>query len=276
MFLLTALVVLLLYAPIIAGNVGYTSTATAGEAPVARSARLFDVIVEILHGLVPSLSTGVILALIAVVCAIGAVDFLRRQRAALAMLIVPVLLSLASMVALGAALHSRYFILALIIAYLLGTRGLVIMYRKIRPLSQAGWEAPALGTAMMVLAALPLLSYFSMPKQDFLGALREVRAAAGPGDRTTGADLAAHVYQKYYAPDFASVETLDDLLREEASGQGVWVITTFERIEAKRRPDLLARLHGQYKLVRTLPASTEDGEMRIYHRTAAGPPGGSP
>jgi 4-amino-4-deoxy-L-arabinose transferase-like glycosyltransferase len=273
MFILTALLVLLLYAPIIGGNIGYTSAVAGDEAPVARSARIFDVIVEVLHGLVPTLSTGVILALVAFVCAIGAWDFLRRQRTALAMLIVPVLISFIGMVALGAALHSRYFLLALIVAYLLGTRGLVIMFQKIRPVSQVGWTASALGMATIVLAALPLLSYFSMPKQDYLGALREVRAAARPGDRTVGADLAAHVYQKYYAPDFAAVETLDDLLREEASGQAVWVITTFERIEAKRRPDLLARLHRQYQLVRILPASTGDGEMRIYHRTAAMPPG---
>lgn len=274
MSVLTTLLILLLYAPIISGSLEYTSSVAGDEAPVARSTRIFDMITEAVHGLVPAFSNGVILALVAVVCAIGAWDLLRRRRAELAMLIVPILMSIIGMVALGSALHSRYFLLALIVAYLLGTRGLVIIAQKILPLSRVAWAAPALGTATVAVAALPLLSYFSMPRQDFLGALHEVRAAARPGDRMMAADLAAHVYQKYYAPDFGSVENLADLLREEASGQAVWVITTFEQIEAKRRPDLLAHLHGQYQLARVLPASTGDGEMRIYHRAAL-PPGGS-
>lgn len=270
---LAAIFILLLYAPIIADSAGYTSAVAGDEAPVGRSSRMFDLIMEAVRGLVPAFSNAAILGFVAVICAMGAWDFLRRQPAVLAMLIVPVILSVIGMAVLGATLHARYFLLALIAAYLVGTRGLLIMARKIPFLSRHEWAQPALGAATLALAAFPLLSYFSMPKQDFLGALREVRAKAGPADRTAAADLAAHVYQKYYAPDFGAIENLDDLLREESSGQAVWVITTFERIEAKRRPDLLARLHGHYRLAQVLPASTGDGEMRIYHRPAALPQG---
>ena len=269
MLALTLAAILLLYAPIIADSTGYTSSVAGEEAPVARSARLFDLLIELIRGLVPAFSHALILAAIAALCALGAWDFLRRQRAPLALLLVPIALSLLAMAALGGALHSRYFLLALIAGYLVGVRGLVIIGKKIAP---AGWARPALGAAVVAVASFPLLSYFSVPKQDFLGALREVRAAAAPTDRTVAADLAAHVYQRYYAPEFPAVENLEELLREEASGQPVWVITTFERIEAKRRPDLLARLHGEYRLAQVLPASTGDGEMRIYHRAAAALP----
>lgn len=269
MLALTLAAILLLYAPIIADSTGYTSSVAGEEAPVARSARVFDLILELGRGLVPAFSNAAILAVVAVVCVIGAWDFLRRQPAAFALLLVPIFLSLIAMAALGGALHSRYFLLALIAGYLVGARGLVIIGKRIIP---HGWAQPALGAAAVAVASFPLLSYFSMPKQDFLGALREVRAAAAPTDRTVAADLAAHVYQRYYAPEFPAVENLDDLIREEATGQAVWVITTFERIEAKRRPDLLARLHGEYRLAQVLPASTGDGEMRIYHRAAAASP----
>ena len=58
-------------------------------------------------------------------------------------------------------------------------------------------------------------------------------------------------------------------MREEASGRALWVITTFERVEARQRPDVLARLRTDYRLSYLLPASTGDGEMRIYFRPAS-------
>jgi hypothetical protein len=71
------------------------------------------------------------------------------------------------------------------------------------------------------------------------------------------------------APDFPAVKNLSDLMREEASGRALWVITTFERVEARQRPDLLARLRKDYQLMHLLPASTGDGEMRVYFRPAS-------
>ena len=51
MFVLTTLLILLLYAPIIGDSVGYTSAVAGDEAPVARSTRIFDVIVEVVRGI---------------------------------------------------------------------------------------------------------------------------------------------------------------------------------------------------------------------------------
>src|SRR5262249_39682521 len=153
-------------------------------------------IVEFFKGLQSAFSNWPAFAGAGLVCAIGGFDFLRRNPVALAVLVVPILISVAAMGAMGAPVHPRYFLLALIAAYLIGTGGLVVIRRGLlRHFSKFRWVQPALAVGLVALAALPLQSYYAMPKQDFLGALRYVRTAASPGDRTTAADLAAHIYR---------------------------------------------------------------------------------
>jgi mannosyltransferase len=271
MLALITLFIFLLYAPIISDSLSYVK-GPAYEPTVSQVARAFDLIAELFNGLKSTFSNWPVLAGAALVCTIGGLDFLRQNPVALAVLVVPVIISVAAMGVIGAAAHARYFLLALITAYLLGTRGLVLLGRTLlRRFSKSALIRPAMAVGLVAFAALPLRAYYSMPKQDFLGALRQVRAVAGPSDRTMAAGLAAHIYRIYYAPDLLAAQNLSDLLREEASGHAVWVITTFERVEARQRPDLLAYLRRNYQLRYVLPASTGDGEMRIYYRaTPAG------
>jgi sulfoxide reductase heme-binding subunit YedZ len=60
------------------------------------------------------------------------------------------------------------------------------------------------------------------------------------------------------------VEDLANLLGVEATGPRVWVVTTLERVMAKRHLDLMGHLHQHYRLVHILPGTLGDGAMRIY------------
>jgi len=268
MLALTAFFTLLLYAPIIDGSLSYIKGPVQAET-VTQSARAFDLMVEVSSGLKSAFSNWPLLVGGGLVCTIGGLDFLRRSPVALAALVVPVIISLPALGMIGAAAHARYFLLALITAYLVGTRGFVLLGRSLASrLPKSTLLKPAMAVGLVVLAAVPLRAYYSTPKQDFQGALQQVRLMAAPSDRIIAAGMAAHIYRIYYAPDLLGAKNLSDLLREEASGQALWVIITFERVEARQRPDLLAHLRRSYQLRYVLPASTGDGEMRIYYRAA--------
>ncbi|MDB6147887.1 MAG: hypothetical protein JWO45_1551 [Spartobacteria bacterium] len=257
--------ILLLYSPIIADSISYTALTAGHEVPAATSGRVRDLLVELVWGVAPTFSAAVFFIVGVTICVIGGWDLYRRTPVALALMIMPVMISLGVMAAVRAAMHPRYSLLLLMTAYLMAARGLVILGQRFLP-RRAGWIRPSIAVLIVVLTALPLVSYYSMPKQDFLGAIREVRAAAAPSERTGVLDLVGVFKSIYPLPEFPVINKLPELLREEAHGKGVWIVTTLERVEAKRRPDLLARLRDQYLLVRTLPASTGDCEMRIYHR----------
>jgi mannosyltransferase len=269
--ILINLVILGLYAPFIRDSIAFavTTSTTAAEGP-----RLLGLLPELLEGLRAAFYGwfGVVLA--GTVGLLGTLDLLRKQPLAMAALIIPFLLSVGAVSALGVGVHPRYFLLALPIGYLVGTRGIVVVGRTILatflklPVERIPRVQEVLGVFLVVLAALPLIRYYSMPKQDFLGALEQVRTLATQEDRVLAVDLAGHAIRDYYAPSFPTVEGLADLSREEAIGRRVWVLTTLERVMTHRHPDLVVHLRKHYRLVQVLPGSLGDGAMRIYMREA--------
>jgi len=268
--LLTGLITLALYAPLLRESATFGLANAKTAAPGA-----FGFLQELLEGLRMAFFEwpGVVLA--GAVGTIGALDLLRRHPTALAALASPLLVAAGALMVLGARAHPRYFLLVLPVGYLLGTGGLLSVARTVLErglrlpatrLLQAQW---GLGIAGVFLTALPLIPYYAHPKQDHLGALREVRILANGQDRAVAAHLAGHAFRDYYAPDFPVVEDLAELRREEAAGRRVWVVTTLEQELRRHDPDLLTHLRQHYRLVRVLPGTVGDGAMRIYVRDAA-------
>jgi mannosyltransferase len=266
---LTILFALLLYGPILRDSLTFASHETLHPSGTPDSGPVGNLLAEFLNGLKSSFANWPVLVAAGLVGVVGLVNFGRRHSVALALLTVPMLLLAVIATITSVPMHARYFLLLLIPGYLVGTRGIVWISKKIAEYFPR-WDrvqTPA-AVALVILAALPLRNYYSRPKQDFPGALGQAREMAGPNGRVIGGTMSGHIYRIYYAPDLPVIKNLSDLLAEEATGQALWVIMTFERIEATYRPDLLAHLHNDYKLARVLPASTGDGEMRIYARPA--------
>ena len=269
---LTLSFTILLYSPLLRDSLAFASHETWPRAKGTAVGTVGNLRSEFLNGLKSAFANWPGLVGVGLVGFVGLVDFGRRHRVALALLIVPVVLLVAITALTPVPMHARYFLLLLIPAYLVGTRGIILISEKISryfPLLDR-IRIPA-AAVLVVLAALPLRNYYSKPKQDFPGALRQAREMAAPDGRVIGGAMAGHIYRIYYAPDLPVIKNLSDLLAEEATGRPLWVIMTFERIEAGQRPDLLAHLHNDYKLSQILPASTDDGEMRIYSRPGQSP-----
>jgi hypothetical protein len=266
---LTIVFALLLYGPILRDSLTFASHETLHRPGTAHSGPVGNLLSEFLNGLKSSFANWPVLVAAGLVGAVGLVDFGRRHAVALALLTVPVLLLVVIATITTVPMHARYFLLLLIPGYLVGTRGIILIWKKISGyFPRLGRVQTPAAVALVILAALPLRNYYSKPKQDFPGALNQAREMAGPNGRVIGGTMSGSIYRMYYAPDLPVIKNLSDLLAEEATGQALWVIMTFERIEATHRPDLLTHLHNDYKLARVLPASTGDGEMRIYARPA--------
>lgn len=275
LFAAAGAVVFLLYLPFAWDALRFT-TVTGREA--ASGPRFSPALLhELVEGLRAGLGGTVGLVGASVIGLGGLLDYLRRRPFPLALLLAPTVVAALATVVLGVGVHPRYFLLVLPAGILIATRGLVILGGGAAgAAARLGVSTPvalrwALVGLVLVVATTPLPRYYRLPKQDYLGALREVRSLARDGDLTVAADLAAHAYRDYYAPGFPAVADLPDLLREEATGRRVWVVTTLERVLAHRQPDLFAHLRAHYRLVRVLPGTVGDGAMRIYVREASAP-----
>ena len=263
--------VLILYAPLIQDSISYAFTEARAE---GHGPRVLALLPELVEGLRAAFGGWPVLILGIGLGVLGTLDLLRRHSVVLALLAAPLMISAITVAMLGAGIHPRYFLLALPFAYLVGTCGLMqavrwLLGRALRLSTETSFRAQIVCSILVViLACIPLLRYYVMPKQDYLGALRQVRELANPEDRVVAADLAGHATQAYYDPDLSVVDDLEGLLRVETTGRRVWVVTTLERVMASRAPELLDHLHRQYRLIRILPGSVGDGAMRIYARGA--------
>jgi mannosyltransferase len=273
LFALSAALVALLYLPFIVASLTYATTTgrQPGEGPRFSLALLPELLEGLRAGLGGPLALGA-----ALICGvIGFASYLRRKPVALALLLAPTVMAALALVVIQVGVHPRYLLLVLPAGILIGARGLAATGAGLQLLgcgvgfAVPGWWRWPLVTLVIGAAATSLIGYYRTPKQDYLGALAEVRRLAGQDDRTVGADLAAHAFKAYYAPEFPGVEDLPELLHMEAGGQRVWVVTTLERVMASRKPDLLSHIRRHYRLVRILPGTVGDGAMRIYVREPA-------
>ena len=118
-------------------------------------------------------------------------------------------------------------------------------------------------------AALPLLAYYRVPKQDFQGAMQRVAGLAAAGDGRIAVHHAARGICGFYGAGFHDVQDLADLEAQEKAGRRLWVVTTLERFLAAEAPALHAHIQSSYRRVAVLPGTVGGAEMVIYERKQA-------
>lgn len=223
------------------------------------------------------------LAAAAIVASIGGALWARRDGLSLAVLVAPVVIELAALLAADVPLSPRYFALALAPLVIALAVGLVAVAGWI---TNAGWGTNSpeterktetgtgttrrrwlgdvLLTAVVVIAALPLAGYYEVPKQDFQGAMDRVAHLAQRGDGRIAVHYAARGICGYYRAAFQDVQALADLEEQERTGRRLWLVTTLERFLAAERPALHAHIQSSYRRVEVLPATVGGAEMNIY------------
>jgi hypothetical protein len=269
-----ALLILLMFAPLIVDSINYarSESVVAGHGP-----RMLEILPELLEGLLAAAGGWPVLILAVCLGTVGGLSWLRREPVVVWLFAAPLVVSALGILALGAGIHPRYFLLALPLGYLVGARGMMV---AVRWFGERVFHAPpetsfaaqsAFGVLAVAAACIPLAGYFSVPKQDYLGALREVRELAGPEDHAVATRFAGFGYQNYYNADIAVAANLGDLRGEETRGERIWLITTLEKVLAASDPALMQYIHREYEQVRYLPGSVGDGAMRVYVRAGSAP-----
>ena len=260
----------ILYVPFLADLTSFAREVgpSAGAGPRVGVGLLFETI----DGLQAAFFGPVGLAVATSIGVVGLVAWARSAPVTLGMLYAPLILQALTLGLLGYGLHPRYFAIALPVVYLTGGVGLarVVSFFGDRLPVGSAIRAPVAGAALAVLtiaSAFPLLGYYSVPKQDHLGAIVRVRALASPGDVIAGVHLAEHVINGYYGAGFTAVEVEADLLDLERRAETtIWLVTTLEGLLRIHDPGLFDHIRARYERVEVLPGSVGGANMYIYAR----------
>ncbi|MEX2048849.1 MAG: glycosyltransferase family 39 protein [Gemmatimonadota bacterium] len=241
--------------------------------------------------------TAVGFAGLAVAAAVGVAGtwvVVRRDWRLGALYVLPVLLGVATTVGLGRPLRPRFFFHLSGFALLVAVAGIFVVARALARWGQAGRShdagddepQPHLGraprpaaeqwliggaAAVTLLASLAILPRaYTLPKQDFEGALAYVSAARSGGDAVATLGLTTLPYHDYYRSGFDVVDSVTDLDRLLAEHEVVFVLHTIPIFLESTAADLAARLVPSAEVAR-FRGSLGDGDVVVYRLVGGAP-----
>lgn len=208
--------------------------------------------------------------------AAGFVSYWRENRVAIALMIVPSVITAAAMLALSHNLWPRFFFSAMGFGFVLLMRG---------TMRAGNWASkmagrPAFGAtigstlaALMILAsAISVRSAWVYPKQDFAGAMQFVDERRNPDDPVLLAGLAVLPYTEYFKRDWKPADSRAQLDGARAAGKPVWVLTTFPVFLKSRHQDVWETLETDFTMVKAFRGTIGDGDVRVYRWAPASVP----
>jgi mannosyltransferase len=269
-FGVAALATVALYAPLL-GDVHsfFVEKANGPKAATAGWA-----LVELVRGLQSGSSLGgvMVLALLLGAAAFlaGIWSYLRQSPLVLGLFLVPGAVVYLVSLMLDRPTFPRFFFFVVGFALLIAMRGVMVIIDVTLKLARGRLAPlrPALSglavVCMVVVAGSALPRSYGKPKQDFVGAMRWVEAAAAPDEPIIAAGNGTGMpYTLFYRrpwPEIRSAKELDDLRRGR---RAVWVLYTFRRYIRNGQPDLLDSIEATCEPPREFPGTLADGDILV-------------
>lgn len=196
--------------------------------------------------------------------------FLRDRRAALLMVLAPIISGLI-MLLLGHNLFPRFFFFAMGFGLLILVHGATELPKFLTgsiPLfnrfSRFALPSGFVLSALIIVASIVTVPRnYSLPKQDFVGARDYVDSQLMPGSKAVAVSLAGDMFSKYYALDWPTtrdVSRLDALERESST---VWLVYTMPFEIQAFNPELWLAIKNNYEVVRIFPGTLNGGEVFV-------------
>jgi len=183
-------------------------------------------------------------------------------------LMLPIFVQAVVFLIMGVGIHPRYFAIAIPVIYIAGGITFFVLsdylLKKLFSDSRSSHLYHSLILLVVVIvSSYPLIKYYSVPKQDFQGALKIIKQVTKKEDIKIGIQTVGPI-MRYYGQDFIRVDELKQLQTLENSGERVWVVMTLERIMYVADPALVQYIRKNYKLLNSLPGTVGDGSIQIY------------
>jgi hypothetical protein len=272
-FALAGVLTLLLYAPMLADVLHFFLHKPTGMKGVSTPgwalAEAWNILQKGLGGQ-PLVAVPALLGA-GLVAGCGLWSYLRQDRLALALLVLPALLTFAGALAARGTMYPRFFFYLFGFGLLVVTRGIVVMSQ-----AMAAWLAPAarprlaglaagvLIALLMAASAASLRANYQYPKQDFEGAIAYVETHRADGEPVIVAGLASEIcLQRYYQRPWQEVRSAGELDKLRRGGRRVWVVYTMPRYLEQQYPELARAVREQFEVVREFHGTLGGGAVLV-------------
>jgi hypothetical protein len=217
--------------------------------------------------------TALVGAAVLICLAGGAWSMYRRSPVALALFVVPVMVTIAGAAAARGTMYPRFFFF---------TAGFIILFvvdgmerlAALASLPLRGKRQDRIITALF--AALQLASAYSLrwnyryPKQDFGGARAYVLENIRQGETAMVVGVTVRPLREYWELSWPAVKTARDITSARQDGP-VWLVYSFPRYVASSYPDVWDLVQTDSELQVRLPGTLGDGDVLVCKFSGARP-----
>lgn len=274
-FTLTAIISLLLYAPVLV----QVHQAFSRMSPnlQTKTATLHWAFWETLRSFNAGLGTwGAVVGFM--LLAAGFWNYWKRSRLVFSLFILPGLFTALGILILRFPIRPRFFFLLIGFGFLMVVRGAMLVAdwaaRKWNAGTGRRLDPAIIGTALVgviVLANVASLGFlYEYPKQDYEAALRFVEATQATEDAVITAGLAVMPYRDYYGRKWQSVKSRDELQSVRSRSGRVWILYSFPEY---MEPALATSIRHECPSVRVFYGTVGGGDVvvcTLQPKSAAG------
>jgi hypothetical protein len=159
-------------------------------------------------------------------------------------------------------------------AILIIVRGVVELCKLMVPSPESRKPSHGRRVAVTVILLLiglsaPGIRHAYGPKQDYAGARDLVRTDWTAGDAVAVAGVASVPFRLYYAPEWPSISSLQELDRLRARSRRTWLVFTLRSELAEAAPGVLATVERDFRMVRAFDGTLRGGTVFVYRADLA-------
>ena len=194
----------------------------------------------------------------------GLVSYLRQSRLLIVLFLGPGCLMAIAPLLSGRPTFPRFFFFLIGFATLVAVRGASAIgagfARLVHadPIGLPRWQIGA-ALALIAASAVPLLSAFGEPKQDFEAALAFVEKSSHAEPVAT-VGLASFPFERYYGKTWPAVNSVEELRMLRRRSSRVWLVYTFPAYIDSELRETLAR---ECRPARVFPATIGGGDIIV-------------
>ena len=217
---------------------------------------------ELLQGLATGLPGGMVTVLGgAGIFVVGVWSFLREQPVATGLMLLPGVLVVITMLALGHNLWPRLFVSSAGFGVLLVMRGIARTSERV--FGGYGQRIALVFSVMLIAGSGLTVSQAWKPKQDYLGALAFIESERRAGDSVVTVDMTRLPFNDYLNLDWLYIEDVTALQAVEARSSRTWLVYVFQTRLAAVHPDVWQRLETHYRVAASFPGTVRRGEVVV-------------
>ena len=266
-FVLAAACTLLLYGPMLGPFVEVWRTDRSELVGISTPLwALLEAVRVIRRGLGAGTLAGAALA--AAVFGVGALAYARRAPRALALFLVPGVVTVVGAAVSRGTMYPRFFFFMVAFLVLILIRGALLVGDEIgrrvaggRPLAAA--PGPAI-VGLMIVASLFGLGYnYRYPKQDYEGAIAFVEARAEGADTIVATGEGAWPLRTFYGRDYPVVETRAELDRHRTPAGRTWMVFTFPLYVEAEEPEVMDAIDAECGDRAVFPGTIGGGDLIV-------------